>query len=369
MNKRSRKIIRISIIGIITNLALAGFKIFVGLLSNSFAIILDAVNNLSDSLSSIVTIIGASFASKGPDRNHPMGHGRAEYLSTVIIGMLIIYMGFSALIEAIKKMITPEHVNYQLSTAIVVVVAIIVKIVLGIYYQKRGKKLDSDALIGSGIDALYDAIISIATLAAIITFFMTGWEIEPVLSTGISLFILRSGAKLIYESFNTILGRRADSGLTMHIKEDIAEVEGVNGAFDLTMHDYGKGYIAASVNIEVDRRLVAAEIDDISRKIQKIIYKKYHITLNSIGIYAVDLRDPTIDRLWHTIGDVAKKYEHIKEIHGFRVDQDECEISFDVVIDFVPKNRRSYYQKFCREAQKAVPGYIIEARLDSDVSD
>ena len=369
MKARSRKIIRISIVGIVANIFLAGFKVFVGLLSNSIAVILDAVNNLSDSLSSIVTIIGTRFANKAPDKKHPMGHGRFEYLSTVIIAMLIIYIGFTALIESVKKIIEPTAVEYSVATVVVVSVAIVVKIFLGIYFRRRGKKLESGALIGSGIDALYDAVISAATLVAIIIFFTTGYQIEAYLAAGISLFILRSGLKMMHGAFSMIIGERASAELTRKIKSDIATVEGVNGAFDLIMHDYGHGSTVASVNVEVDHSLSAADIDELSRKVQKVVRDKHHIFVSSVGIYAINLENQDVEKMWRTVSAIRERYDHIIEIHGFRVDFEDKEISFDVVVDFIIVNRRAYYQKFLKEVQDAIPGFNLIVALDDDVSD
>lgn len=369
MNSRSKKIVRVSLLGIVANVALASFKVAVGLLSNSIAIVLDAVNNFSDSLSSIVTIIGAKFANKAPDKNHPMGHGRAEYLSTVIIGILIVYIGLTALVESVRKIISPEPVNYGMATVIVVVMAIIVKIALGLYVYRRGKKLDSGSLVGSGIDALYDAAISTATLIAIILFFACGWQIEAYLAAGISLFILYSGVKLIRSAFSALLGERASPALTKRIKADIAKIDGVNGAFDLVMHNYGNGLVLASVNVEVDHKMSAGAVDELSRLIQKKIYKKYRVTLSSVGIYAIDLKNATVERLWRKVNELREAYEHVIEIHGFRVNSFERTIQFDVVIDFAVSDRRMYYQKFCREVQAALPDYTVSALLDADMSD
>ncbi len=369
MKNRNSKIIRVSILGIAVNLALVVFKTIVGLLSHSIAIVLDAVNNFSDMLSSIATIVGARFASKGPDHNHPMGHGRSEYLSTVMIAMLIIYIGFTALIESVKKIIVPEAVDYNTATVIVVSVAIVAKILLGLYVRHRGKKLSSSALIGSGIDALYDAVISAATLIAIVVFFTTGISVEAYLAAGISLFILRSGIKLLLQAFSIILGERADPALTKRIKSDITKVDGVNGAFDLAMHDYGAGSIVASVNIEVDRHLTAADIDDLSRLIQKTIYKKHHVMISSVGVYAIDLSDKSVEQLWHICHDIRKKYTHIKEVHGFNVDKKEKEISFDIVLEFSTPDRHDYFEQFEHEIMAAIPDYDIRITLDPDLSD
>lgn len=369
MKSRNRAIMRVSFVGIFANLLLSAFKIIVGLLSNSIAIIIDAVNNLSDIMSSVVTIIGAHFAGKEPDKEHPMGHGRSEYLSTVIIAILIIYIGLTALVESVRKIITPEPVNYQTTTIIVVVAAIIIKVLLGIYVHARGKKLQSGSLIGSGLDALYDAVISTATLIAIIIFFTTGWSVEAYLAAGISLFIIYSGIKLIRSAFSTILGQRPDAKLSRKIKQSIAELPDVNGAFDLILHDYGTGSQIASVNIEVDRHLTAAQLDHLSRDIQKVIFKKYKVIISSVGIYAIDLSHPEVKKLWRATKTIADKYEHIVQLHGFHADLNEKVIHFDVVVDFAPEDRRAYFAKFSRELKDAIPDYELDITQDTDVSD
>lgn len=369
MTSRNRSIMRVSLVGIAANLLLSAFKIVVGIFSNSIAIIIDAVNNLSDIMSSVVTILGAHFAGKQPDKEHPMGHGRSEYLSTVIIAILIIYIGLTALVESIRKIVTPEAVNYQTSTVIVVVAAIVIKILLGLYVHARGKKLQSGSLIGSGIDALYDAVISTATLVAIIIFFTTGWSIEAYLAAGISLFILHSGVKLLRSAFSTILGQRPDANLSRKIKESIVEFPEVEGAYDLVIHDYGAGSTIASVNIEVDRHLTAAQIDNLSRDIQKTIFKKYKVIISSVGTYAIDLDNSDVEKLWRMTKTIADKYEHITQLHGFHVELKEKSIHLDVVVDFQPENRRAYYDKFCRELKSALPDYKLNIVQDSDISD
>lgn len=360
---------RVSLVGIAANLILSAFKIVVGIFSNSIAIIIDAVNNLSDIMSSVVTIIGAHFAGKEPDKEHPMGHGRSEYLSTVIIAVLIIYIGLTALVESIRKIIVPEAVNYQVTTIIVVSAAIVIKVLLGLYVRARGKKLQSGSLIGSGIDALYDAIISAATLVAIIIFYTTGWSIEAYLAACISLFILHSGIKLLRSAFSTILGQRPDANLSRKIKESIAEFPEVEGAYDLVVHDYGAGSTIASVNIEVDRHLKASQVDHLSRDIQKAIFKKYKVMISSVGIYAIDLDNPDVKKLWHTTKTIADKYEHIIQLHGFHADLNEKKIHFDVVVDFALEDRRAYFAKFSRELKEAIPDYELIITQDVDTSD
>ena len=294
MITRETKITFAGVVGILVNLFLVIFKAIVGLLSNSIAIVLDAVNNFSDMLSSLVTIIGIKYASRAPDRNHPMGHGRFEYLGESIIAIIISYIGFTALWESIVKIIHPEETHYTVTTVIVVVVAIITKILLGIYTKRVGKDTNSDMLKNSGQDAMFDALISLGTLLAIIISFVWQISIEPYLATIISIVIIHSGLRMIIDAFSTILGKRVDHKTSIAIKHTIGEIEGVEGAYDLVLHDYGHKRTFASVNIEVACTMTASEIDDLSRDIRKKVYATHHVILTSVGIYSINTKDKAL---------------------------------------------------------------------------
>lgn len=289
--KRHHIIIRTSIIGILANLALAVFKTIVGTLAHSIAILLDAVNNFSDMVSSIVTIAGARMARVSPDRKHPMGHGRSEYLSAAIIAIIIIYIGFTAFIESVTKIISPETPNYSALTILIVVVAIIVKVILGLYVHATGRKVNSDSLVGSGKDALFDAAISLATLIAAGIFLCTGFSVEAYLAAGISVFIAYSGYRMLRETFSVILGERADPDLSRDIRAEIKNIAGVEGVHDLVLHDYGPNMLYASVNIDLPEAMTAKEIDGISREIRRQVYRNCRVTISSVGIYATEVRD------------------------------------------------------------------------------
>ena len=163
---RNQVIVRTSVVGIVTNLLLAGFKAFVGMMSHSVAITMDALNNLSDAMSSLITIVGTRLAAKPADREHPLGHGRVEYLSASVIALIILYAGITALVESVTKILHPKTPNYTGVTLLIVAVAVVTKIVLGLWVKKQGVKANSESLINSGADALLDAVISVTTLAA-----------------------------------------------------------------------------------------------------------------------------------------------------------------------------------------------------------
>lgn len=366
---RNKKIIKTSIIGIIANFILAIFKVVVGFLSGSIAIILDAVNNLSDTLSSIVTIAGVKFANRAPDKNHPLGHGRFEYLGTAIIATVISYIGFTAIFESIGKIINPNEVNYTFITFLVVSVSVIIKILLGCYYKKIAKQVDSDSLKNSGFDAMMDALISAATIIAGLIYVIWGISIEAYLATLISVFIIYSGFRMLRESFSVILGERVDSDLSRRIKQAICEIDGVYGAYDLLIHDYGTGRSYASVNIDVLDTLSVVEVDDISREVRHLVGQRFRIYVSSVGIFPINTKDKHTVEVRNNIKAMMLMNDHIRQIHGFRIDEKAKEITFDVVIDFSVKDQNALRRRIIKELKRVYPDYHFVISIDLDFSD
>ena len=366
---RNKKIIKTSIIGIIANFILAIFKVVVGFLSGSIAIILDAVNNLSDTLSSIVTIAGVKFANRAPDKNHPLGHGRFEYLGAAIIATVISYIGFTAIFESIGKIINPNEVNYTFITFLVVSVSVIIKILLGCYYKKIAKQVDSDSLKNSGFDAMMDALISAATIVAGFIYVIWGISIEAYLATLISVFIIYSGFRMLRESFSVILGERVDSDLSRRIKQAICEIDGVYGAYDLLIHDYGTGRSYASVNIDVLDTLSVVEVDDISREVRRLVGQRFRIYVSSVGIFPINTKDKHTVEVRNNIKAMMLMNDHIRQIHGFRIDEKAKEITFDVVIDFSVKDQNALRRRIIKELKRVYSDYHFVISIDLDFSD
>ena len=215
---REKVIVRTSVIGILTNVFLAAFKAFVGIVSHSIAVTLDAVNNLSDALSSIITIVGTKLAGKLPDKKHPLGYGRIEYLSAMIVSGIVLYAGITSLVESVKKIFQPETPDYSTVSLIIIAVAVAVKILLGRYVKAQGQKVNSGSLVASGSDALFDAILSSSVLLCAILFLVTGLSLEAYVGVVISCFIIKSGIEMMIETLNEILGMRADKETTDRIK-------------------------------------------------------------------------------------------------------------------------------------------------------
>ncbi len=369
MEQREKQIIRVSIIGIITNIFLAGFKFTVGFLSNSVAIMVDALNNASDVLSSVITVIGTKLAGRPADRNHPYGHGRVEYISAATISAIILYAGITALIESVKKIIAPIEPEYTEATLIVVAAGVITKIILGRYVKHEGEKLSSDALKDSGQDALMDSAVSSSTLIGALVFLGFNINLEAWLGALISIVIIKAGIDMFSETTSKILGEREESTLTKSIKETICETEGVFGAYDLILTNYGPDRLMGSVHIEVPDTWTADKIDTVSREITHNVYAEHHIILTAIGVYSHNSSDNEVMEIRSEITRAVMSQDYVLQIHGFYCDIQKKVIRFDIVVDFAAPDTGEVRRKVIEEAGKLYPDYEITVLVDSDYSD
>lgn len=362
--ERQSKIIKTSVIGIIVNLILVAFKATVGILVNSIAITLDAVNNLTDALSSIITIIGTKLAGKAPDKKHPYGYGRIEYFSSVIIAVIVLWAGITALQESWPKIFTPDVTSYTTVSLIIIAVAVAVKFVLGRYVKGVGEEINSQALVASGSDAFFDAILSLSTLIAAIVSIFYNIHLEGILGVIISFVIIKASIDMLKETLDSMIGARVDSELSQKIKKSIEEVDGVYGAYDLSLHNYGPEDMQGSVHVEVDDNLTAREIHKLSREIAFKIYKEFSIAL-TVGIYA---RNDKYDHIRKDLDEIVSQYEEVLQIHGFYVYEDEKLVSFDIIVDF-DADRKRVKDEILEKIRQMHPEFNYIIIDDYDVSD
>ena len=366
---RIKKIIQTSIAGIVTNILLAVFKAVIGIMTNSIAIVLDAVNNASDVASSVVTIAGTKLSKKEPDKEHPFGHGRIEYLSAMIIAVIILYAGITSAVEAVKKIINPDIPEYSTVSLIIVAVAVIVKIILGRLVKTVGAMVKSDSLINSGADASMDAVISAATLVAAIVYLNFNISVEAYLGVIISIFIIKAGIDMLRETLSRILGEAADSKLAQKITETVLEFPEVTGAYDLVLHDYGPDVYQGSLHIEIPDIYTADKIDMLTRKIAVAVYEKHNVVLTAIGIYSLNSTDKLAVQIKDTIEELVMMNPYILQMHGFYFNKEEASIRFDLVVSFEAKDRRQVYEYVVGKIQKHYPEYKVEAVMDTEYSD
>lgn len=366
---REKEIIKVSIIGIIANLFLVAFKAAIGALTNSIAITLDAVNNLSDVLSSIITIIGTRIASRKPDKKHPLGHGRVEYLSAGLIAIIVLYAGITSLVESVKKILNPSEPEYTNIALIIVAVAVVVKLVLGSYVKSKGKKLNSDSLVASGEDARLDAVISASTVVAALIYIFWGVSLESYLAALISLVIIKAGYEMISETLSEIIGERIDKDVIDELKQTIMEFEDVYGVYDVVLHNYGPDTLIGSLHIEVLDTYTAGQLDELQRHLMKAAYDKNNIILAGISVYARNSKDDRAKKDFEKVRHLVMSHKYVLQMHGFYINYEEKIMNFDIILDFDSPNRNEEYMHILSDVQEAFPDFAIGITLDLDVSD
>ena len=368
---REKEIVKTSVLGIVGNVFLVAFKAFVGVLAGSIAIILDAVNNFTDALSSIITIAGTKLSAKRPDKKHPYGYGRIEYLTSTLIAVLILFAGGMAVYESVKSIIDHFQNNtmpsFEIYSIVIIAVAIAVKIAIGLFFRKKGKTIDSEALKASGMDALFDSVLSTATLIGAVVAKFAGVYIEGYLGIAIGLFILKSGFEVMRESLSSMIGDRFEKEYIVAIKKEINAIEGVRGCFDLILNNYGHNKNIGSVHIGVSDDLTATQIQVIERKISLLMYEKYN-TIMTVGIYADNRTDELSRKIYEKVCDAVKKHPHVLQTHGFYVDAKESVISFDVVISFDDPDPAKTIREIKEETEAQNEGYHVVIQYDQDFS-
>ncbi|MBR5749885.1 MAG: cation transporter [Prevotella sp.] len=365
---RSQKIIRTSIIGIVANVLLAAFKAAVGIIASSVAIVMDAVNNLSDALSSVITIIGTKLSERPADREHPFGFGRVEYFSAIIIAVLVLSAGITSFIESVKKFFNPTEPEYTTVTLVVIVVAIVVKLVLGQYVKRQGQQLKSDALIASGSDALFDAIITLATLVSAGIMLLWNVSLDGILGALISLVIIKAGIEMLASPVNELLGARISQELVHDIKQEVSAFEGVHGVFDIILHNYGPNVLIGSLHVNVYDTMNAYDIQGLTRSISEQMYAKHGIIM-TVGVYAIATGENRRNELQGVIMQTLAKHPEIVQVHGFYYFEKENRISVDVVPDISVHDEAALSARLTKELHALIPDKDITIVIDHNYSE
>ena len=365
---RSQEIIRTSWIGIAANVLLAGFKAAVGILASSVAIVMDAVNNLSDALSSVITIVGTKLSQRPADRNHPFGFGRIEYFSAIIIAVIVLSAGITSLIESVKKIFNPTEPSYTTVTLIVIVVAIVVKLVLGRYVKRKGEQLESDALIASGSDALFDAVITLATLVSAGVMLLWHISLDGILGALISIVIIKAGIEMLASPVNELLGKSISAELTKQIKKEVCDFEGVHGVFDMILHNYGPEVKIGSLHINVYDTMSAHDIHGLTRKITTQMFERHGIIM-TVGVYAIATGENRRAELQSKVMQTLAAHKDIEQVHGFYYSEKDKMLSVDVVPDISVHDDAALVRQLTDEIQSLVPDTRVVIVVDHNYSE
>ena len=365
---RNTQIIRTSIIGIVANVLLAAFKALVGILASSIAIIMDAVNNLSDALSSVITIVGTKLSERPADRKHPFGFGRIEYFSAIIIAVIVLSTGVTSLIESVKKIFNPTEPTYTTTTLIVIVVAIVVKLLLGQYVKRKGQQLKSDALIASGADALFDAVITLATLVSAGVMLLWHVSLDGVLGALISLVIIKAGVEMLASPVNELLGAKVSPELVSDVKREVKAFDGVHGVYDIILHNYGPNVMIGSLHISVPDTMTAYDIHGLTRKISTQIFDKHGIIL-TVGVYSLATGDNRRADLQKKVLQTLASKKEIVQVHGFYYNENDRRLSVDVVPDITVHDDAALIAQLTTDIQPIVPDMTVTIVVDHNYSE
>ena len=366
--QREGLIVRTSVIGIITNILLAAFKAAVGLISHSIAVVLDAVNNLSDALSSLITIIGTKLSAKRPDKKHPLGYGRIEYLTALVVAALVLYAGVTSLVESVKKIIHPETADYSIVSLVIIAVAVVVKLLLGRYVKAQGRKANSAALEASGADASFDAILSASVLLSAIVFLLWGLSLEAWVGVVIAGFIIKSGLEMITDTLDDILGKRAEAELTGKIRRAVLEEEAIRGVYDIIVNDYGPNKNTCSLHIELPDFMTVDQVDVITRHLQNRVLDAAGVIVTGVSVYSYNTKDDEAAAIRGRVTGIVLSHDWALQLHGFYADTVNKTLRFDVVMSFdvtVSEALSTLYS----ELSSALPEYTVHITPDVDAAD
>lgn len=366
---RDKVIVKTSVIGILTNAGLAAFKALIGLITHSIAITMDAVNNLSDAGSSLITIVGTKLAAKEADRKHPFGYGRIEYLSAMVISLIVLYAGLTSLEESVKSILHPKTPSYTAISLVIVAAAVLVKIILGSFVKKTGEKVHSESLVNSGKDALLDSVISASTLIAALVYILTKVSLEAWLGALISLVIIKSGIDMLRETLSQILGENADLALIHKIKNDVRSFPEVQGVYDLVLNNYGPDTFNGSLHIEVADTMDANELDELIRQIQYKVLAEDHVILTAVSVYAMNTHENRAAEVERSVRTALKDMPGVKQMHGFYLNEEKKTIRFDLVISFSVDDRKEAFNNCIQKIQAMYPDYSIQAAMDRDLDE
>lgn len=356
------------IIGIIVNLLLFAIKFSVGIITKSIAVTADAFNNLSDVLSSIITIVGFKLSSKPADAEHPFGHGRIEYISALIVSFIILIVGLEFLRSSIEKIIYPTEVYFEIIPFILLIISVLFKIWLSRFNLFLGKTINSSALKASAFDALNDVFASSATIVALLVSKYTSLQIDGYIGTLVSLFILYSGFNILKETVDPILGSKPNPELVKSIEDEVLKYDHILGVHDLIIHSYGPNKIMASIHAEVPHDLSIFTIHEVIDTAEKEISEKLNILL-VIHMDPVNLNDETTNRTLDFIQDILEEFSEIVSFHDFRVvgEGDFKNILFDIVIDS-EKNTKDFKESLITsinsKVKEAHPNYNTVITID-----
>lgn len=365
--ERKKEIVRTSTIGIIVSTTLSVFKIIVGLLSNSMVIILDGVENISNALGAVVTIIGIKLSGKAPDKKHPLGYGRIEFITDLLVASFVLYVGLTAFIAGVQNIFQPKSTEYSYTIYGILLLSAVVKFFLARHEKETGLRLKSRALIGAAVDSLANALVSISIIFSAILFEVFGVHLESYIGLAISILIIRGGIIMMRDAIEEVLGKRAKDEHVDQIKSSVLTFDEVLGVHDVVLHSYGRDRYVGSLHIEIPCTISTLELDQLERKIVKRVKETCGVAIAGISVYTVNTEDPEVHAMYREIKSTVLQQKSVLDIHGVMILKEEKKIYFDVILDISVDNHEELIDEIHQKIAQIYGGYEIFIQNDLDI--
>ncbi|MCF0110862.1 MAG: cation transporter [Erysipelotrichaceae bacterium] len=352
-------------LGIVVNVLIAATKVIVGLLSSSIAIVSEGVNNASDALTAILTLVGSKLAGKHPDEKHPFGYGRVEYLTNLVIAILILITGVEMLQSSVQLVFHPEELQVSYVSLIIVAASAVIKYLLGAYTKKMGKSVNAPTLEALGADSQNDSFVSVVTIGSTLVFLLTSVSIDAYAGIVMSGVILKTGIEVLKNTVSELLGRPGDEQLAKELYRKIRSTEGILGAADMMLHNYGPQAYSGSVNVEIDHEKTVGEIYQVIHQLQLDIMNEYHVTM-VFGLYAVGNDHDGVNEIRRSIAKYVREKENVRSYHAVYVDTANGVLYVDLTVEYALRDWEELRRDFLAYLNGIYPQYEINLTIETD---
>lgn len=344
-----------SIVGILCNVFLFIVKFLVGLMVRSVSVMADAFNNLSDAGSSLISFAGVKIASKPADEEHPFGHGRMEYIAALIVSFLVLEVGFTFLKDSIGKIKSPEVLNFQMISVIILILSIGVKLWLGLFNRKLGKKIDSKVMMAVFTDSMGDVLTTSATILSLLFFYFTGINIDGIVGIGVALVVMWAGVGIAKDTLEPLLGEAVDPEDYRRIKNFVEGYDGIIGSHDLIVHNYGPNRSMASIHAEVPNNADITESHEVIDRIERDAIENLGIFL-VVHMDPVEVEDENVLQIQNLTNALIEEIDDSCSIHDFRVVDGKHQINliFDLVVprDYDKDKQHEIKEMLCKRLKE-----------------
>ncbi len=364
-NSREGVILTTSGLGVIVNVLCSVLKIVIGLAVSSIAVVSEGLNNATDAASSLLTIVGTKLAGKHPTEKHPFGYGRVEYLTSLIIAGLILYTGIESFTGAVDGILHPYEMELSFVITGIIAVSAVIKLFLGTYMIREGKRIDSGSLVAVGKECRADCIVSVMTIVATLVYLLFDLSLDAYAAVVTSLFIIKTGAEVLKDTVSELLGKPGDKALAQELYRVIREEPMVLNAADMMLHNYGPDAYSGSVNIEIDCGRTVEEVYSNIHALQLRIMHEYQVTM-VFGIYAVNNDRETLKELREYIARFVREQEHVRSFHALYIDPKNNDIYCDLVVDYSLRDWDALEEEFRTYMHERYPQNRVEVVIETE---